>query len=174
MSEGKTLIAQEDVDIINAMVAELYNHPNASKLLSFGVAEDSLFAEINGVKAKCRPDYKRPDIQTLIDLKTAADASAAGFARAIANHNYHVQAAWYLDVAYAAENIYYDQFVFICQEKKPPYAIATYVLDDESIETGRVKYQELLALYQWCRDNDSWKGYPESLQVISLPGWAKY
>lgn len=172
-NEGKTLLTHEQLTLIDEMLVELYKHPTAIKLLSGGVAEDSLFAEIDGIKAKCRPDYKRPDLSCLIDLKTTVDASWLGFSKAIANFKYDVQAAWYLDVASLAEQVNYEQFVFICQEKKPPYAVAIYVADNEMIEIGREKYRELLLTYQDCLDNDSWPGYPQVVQVISLPGWAK-
>jgi exodeoxyribonuclease VIII len=171
-NEGKTVLEKEELTLIDEMIAELYKHPTAKKLLSGGVAEDSLFAEIDGVKAKCRPDYKREDLSCLIDLKTTIDASWQGFSRAISNFNYHIQAAWYLDVASLAEQVKYEQFVFICQEKKPPYAIAIYVADNEMVEIGREKYQELLQTYQHCKDNDVWPGYPQVVQVISLPPWA--
>jgi len=172
-NEGKTLLTQEDVTIIDEMIAVLYKHPTASKLLSDGIAEDSLIAEIDGVKAKCRPDYSRPDLNILIDLKTTVDASWIGFSKAVANFNYHIQSAWYLDVANLAAEPIYKQFVFIAQEKKPPYAIAIYVADNEMIELGREKYLELLDTYKYCMDNDVWPGYPQVIQVISLPGWAK-
>lgn len=172
--QGKTVITREDRDKISLMIEVLYAHETVQKLLTNGIPEDSLFADMNGVPGKCRPDYKRPDIGVLIDLKSAVDASPKGFSKAIANYNYHIQSAWYLDLVNLAETTNYEQFVFIVQEKEPPFAVAVYVADYEMIEMGRLRYEELLMVYKFCRDNDVWPGYPDKVQIISLPGWAKY
>ena len=94
-----------------------------------------------------------------MDLKTAHDANYKEFQRAIANLKYYLQGALYLDAAREATKIPYDSFVFVVQEHKAPHEVAVYVLDDESVEIGRAEYQELLARYQACVDNDSWPGY---------------
>lgn len=64
-------------------------------------------------------------------------------------------------------------FVFIAVEKKPPYAVAVYVLDEESTQLGRAQYRADLNAYAQCLANDNWPGYGDKVQTISVPGWAK-
>lgn len=62
-------------------------------------------------------------------------------------------------------------FVFIAVEKKPPYAVGVYVLDAESVELGRAVYRHDLQRYAECKANDTWPGYGDKIQTISVPGW---
>jgi len=61
-------------------------------------------------------------------------------------------------------------FVFI--EKKPPYAVAVYELDEESVEKGRELYAQDLKLYKECKEWDHWPAYSSKVQTLSLPKWA--
>jgi len=138
-----------------------------------GIKEKPLIAPVAGVLCKIKPDIQKPDVRTLVDLKTAHDAQFREFQRAIANLDYHIQGSLYLDVGKEATGIDYDAFVFLVQEHKEPHEVAVYVLDDESVEIGRNEYTELLARYQVCVENDNWPGYPQQTGSIGLPGWAK-
>lgn len=171
---GRQAITREDQEILNSMAKALWSHDLAMKLLADGTAEDSLFADISGCKVKVRPDYKRPDVRVLIDLKTASDASISAFSRAVATYRYHVQAAFYLDVANQIEgDSIYQDFIFIVQEKAPPYAVAVYVADDSLVSRGRELYLEDLAVYARCLASDEWPGYPQTPTIITLPRWAQ-
>ena len=64
-------------------------------------------------------------------------------------------------------------FVFIAQEKKPPYAVGVFLLDEESEDQGREEYRELLKQYSACKNSNAWPAYPSTVQEISLPRWAK-
>lgn len=64
-------------------------------------------------------------------------------------------------------------FVFIAVEKKPPYAVGVYVLDEESMALGAAQYRHDLNTYAECLANDNWPGYGDKVQTISVPGWAK-
>lgn len=62
-------------------------------------------------------------------------------------------------------------FVFIAVEKKPPHAVGVYVLDAESVELGRLQYRADLDRFAECVKADSWPGYGDKVQTISVPGW---
>jgi exodeoxyribonuclease VIII len=64
-----------------------------------------------------------------------------------------------------------NNFVFIAVEKKPPYAVGVYVLDEESVELGRAQYRANLRTYTECLQADKWPGYGDKVQSISVPGW---
>lgn len=62
-------------------------------------------------------------------------------------------------------------FVFIAVEKRPPYAVGVYVLDEESVEIGRAQYRADLNRFAECVTTDSWPGYGDRIQTISVPAW---
>jgi hypothetical protein len=62
--------------------------------------------------------------------------------------------------------------VFAVVESEYPYARAAYMLDDEAMRKGREHNVHARALYAACAERDQWPGYPETIQVLSLPAWA--
>lgn len=62
-------------------------------------------------------------------------------------------------------------FVFIAVEKKPPYAVAVYVLDEDSMVSGRAQYRANLNTLEQCLIADKWPGYGDKVQTISVPAW---
>lgn len=64
-----------------------------------------------------------------------------------------------------------DYFVFVAVEKKAPYAVGVYVLDADSVASGRAQYLDALNIYAKCLANDNWPGYSDKVQTISVPAW---
>jgi len=146
-ASGKTVLRNEEMANIIGMKTSILSHPIAKKMLQGGEAEYSYYSKDTetGIETKCRPDYKNGG--TLIDIKTAQDASYEGFSRAIVNLGYLVQAAYYLDVFNASEGENYKDFHFIVVENKAPFAVAIYRLDEAQIEFGRKQYKKALKKY---------------------------
>lgn len=160
------------------MVVSVRSHAGAERLLASGLAEMSGFwiDRETGIECKCRPDFLSMAGETvtgIVDVKTCCDASADGFARAIATLGYDVQAAFYQDGLKAVTGRTIP-FYFIAVEKEAPFAVAAYKASDEVIEVGRAKYRGALKLLQWCRTNGSWPGYQPNgeVETINLPRWA--
>ncbi|MNS90853.1 hypothetical protein D3C72_1249210 [compost metagenome] len=61
--------------------------------------------------------------------------------------------------------------MFIAVEKKFPYAVGVYVLDNESNEHGRAKYRASLDMFAACERSGVFPGYGDKIQTISLPAW---
>ena len=160
---ARTVLTADQHDTVLAIADTLQALPEYRDVTSGGGdVEVSAFWEDGGLQLKGRADWIGGG--TLIDLKTAADASPAGFARSIARYRYHVQAAMYCDAFRA------DRFVFVAIEKVPPFAAGVYTLDDASLEQGRIEYRRALAGIRECSASDHWPSYGAS--EISLPGWA--
>lgn len=147
-------------------------HPIASKLFSGGQAETSHFWSDNGTECKCRPDYLRTDIKTVIDFKTAQDASPDEFTKAAYKYRYHVQAAWYLDGLNKC-GIGVENFIFVVCETKPPYNVMCYVADEYMLKLGRAEAEKNLETYKKCAETGTWYGYEEKPKIndLSLPEW---
>lgn len=171
--DGKHILGVEDMDLCLSVADAVRSHPRAAALLSAGQPEVSALWKDPGFSVRCRArfDWITPD-GLLLDLKTTQDASPRGFAKSCANFRYHVQAAWYLDAYQAATGDLPMGFVFIAVEKTAPYAVALYELDAEAIELGRMTAFRDLARYANAREFDTWPGYAESIQPLSLPRWA--
>lgn len=176
---GKTLIEAKDYQILADMMGSLSDHPAASSLLGAkGYAEASAYWRDpkTDLLLRCRPDFWRED-GIIVDVKTTVDASLEEFSRSVAKWRYHVQAAFYLDglreaVAQSGSNQSAPtEFVFLAIEKKPPYAVGCYVLDDESMRLGRAEYRADLERLAEAKVSDVWPGYGATIQRIGVPLW---
>lgn len=171
--QDRPIISKSDYDATLEMRQHIFEHPAVREALLTpgGKTGYSMFCEDaeTGLQLKSRPDWISGNV--ILDLKSCQDASADGFAKTVANFGYAVQAAFYLDMAKVLD-LWMEHFVFIACEKDPPYAVAVYELDDESIEVGRRKYRKFLNRYMECVARDRWPGYPDEIQPLSLPAWA--
>jgi exodeoxyribonuclease VIII len=170
---GKRIIKAEELARIEAMARAVLDHPAAGALLRDGDSQVSYFwtDERTGLPCKGRADYVRHD-GIMIDVKTTQDASPEQFARSIGSFRYHVQAAMYLSAQVATGGPTTDQFCFIAVEKEPPYAVAVYTLDPESLAEGfRVMGRDLERL-KACVEANHFPAYSERVESIRLPKYA--
>lgn len=168
LDKGQEGLSAEIYTQVIGMQKSVMTHSIASSLLQNGDAEVSCFQNIDGVHTKARADYLRKD-GIIVDLKTTASATPTEFAKSIANFNYHRQAAWYLDLFGREMDV--ETFMFICVEKEPPYAVAVYELDADSILQGKAECERLFTIYKHCIELDDWPSYPEEVRTLSLPAW---
>lgn len=178
---GRIVLTSDQWDQVHRMRDAVMDHPVAGKLLSYGsgVAELSAYwiDPDTGALCRCRPDFWRHD-GILVDLKTTEDASPEEFARSIAKWRYHVQHPFYVDGCNHAirqgktDHKPIRAFVFVAVEKKPPYAVAVYALDPESVEIGRIEAARNLADFSRCQASGEWPGFSNKIESIGLPGWA--
>ena len=171
---GRELIAADDRAMISRMAEAVWSHPAAAALLNWqGKAETTHMwvDQATGQACKCRPDWLTENHQLIIDLKTTEDASPAGFRKSIANFRYHVQASWYLDGIEQATGTRPEQFLFVCVEKKPPYAVAVYAASPVMITIGAETAARDLDVLVTCKQANAWPGYSDQIEPISLPPW---
>ena len=93
-------------------------------------------------------------------------------AKAIANFGYYRQAGHYLSPFEKR-----DKFYMICCEKKPPYAVAVYLVSDAAVRQGQHEVQALLHQWAECIDqyglDGEWPAYEPVVHTIDLPVWAQ-
>jgi PDDEXK-like domain of unknown function (DUF3799) len=175
LSYGKPVIPAPVFSRLEAMAGAIVTHPAASELLKGGIPESSYIwvDPDTGVMCKCRPDYIQGSV--IPDLKTCQDASYEAFQRAIIEHRYHVQGAYFIDGVNAVlQDGKKRSFNLIAVEKAPPFAVAVYRLTDDALELGRAIYKEDLIKYKThIEDPTLWMGYSPKIQGMSLPPWAK-
>jgi hypothetical protein len=170
--------SRQTIEIIEGVANAIKKSP-AHKLIEGGEAELSVIStiEANGkeYQAKARLDYLKDGV--IVDLKTSSDASPDGFTKAIANYDYALQAAFYLDIC-RAEGIQANQFVFLAVETKPPYMTGIYEIDPIWLEFGRDEYRRALRIFDQIDD------YAEPIyrdlvdgslkQTLTAPAWIFY
>jgi hypothetical protein len=170
--EGKIVVEHEQMRIIDGVLHSLTTHRTARELLRVGNMEESFFWQdpVTGLVCKCRPDLWKD--RTIVDIKSTLNGSPQEFPRAIANLGYHLQAAFYLDGVSAVLGEQFQHFSIIAVEKVPPYAVATYVLDEATLDVGRMLYRRALRSLRKCKIQNYYPGYPDRLISTSLPSWA--
>lgn len=186
LAEGKAIIEdRKDYDEALRLRDAVWRKPWARAVFgSAGFNEVSYVWEDAdyGILCKARADRIVADLNgytTIVEIKTAMDASPAGFRRAIENYGYHVQAAMQLDglQALAPANRY---LVWVVLEKGAPWEVALYepegYVSSENvgplIAAGRERYKGALLQQLHCARENYWPGYANDPQPIGLPPWA--
>lgn len=180
-ARGAVPLKSEDWEQVHGMAAALREHKVASALLNLdkGVAEQSLFWQDpkTGVWLRARPDWmpvrKQGRYFIVTDYKTTRHSDRDRFAKSVAEYGYHNQAAWYLD-GIRALGLAGDEavFVFIAQEKTPPYLVGVHQIDEQSLNRGRVQNRYAIDLFHQCTTTGRWPGYSDEVELIGLPVWA--
>jgi hypothetical protein len=178
LAAGETpLLASEYAQVV-AMADAIHEHPAAALLLDpeHGDPERSLFwvDQQTGVWLRCRLDWM-PHASNgrmiLVDYKTSVSAERGEFARSAAKYGYHQQAAWYMDGVRhlgLADDV---AFVFVVQEKEPPYPVSVVELHPADIEIGAVLNRRAVDLFAECMTSGVWPGYGHGIELVELPYW---
>lgn len=181
---GKIPLKESEFQPINDMAEAVLANPSAVALFAQeGMAEASVFANDPDTGVACRarfdflPEQKERRI-VAVDVKTAVDASPAGFEKAVANHGYDTQRGHYLDVLKWATGEmphgFEPEFLFVVIEKEPPYLTAVYQLTPQWSNMGHTKAAHARALYAEAVETGVWTGYPTDINFIAPPQFALY
>jgi len=177
-AEGKIPLLAHQHDAVHAMAARLREHPLAGALLRRpGKPEQTLVWRDSRTGVRCRAmvDYLSTPRRRLIlvDYKTTSDASDDGIRSSVARYGYHQQAAWYCAGVRALGLSDDPAFLFIFQEKEPPYLARVVELDRPAMEYGEQRNRRALEIYRECVESGRWPGYSDKeITLISLPEWA--
>lgn len=180
-AEGKTPLLPHDFQVVMAMVKALREHPVARALFGLGSGrpEQSLFwrDQETGIMCRARLDWLRHNDSNrrliVPDYKTAASAAPERFERALHDYGYHRQAAWYMDGVKALDLTDNPAFVFVVQEKTPPYLVSVFEPDALALEAARHYNRQARLVYAQCQASGRWPGYSDEVELISLPPWAQ-
>lgn len=172
----KNLISNDDMIIITKMADVVKNNIFVKRLLE-GEHETSFFwdDELTGEKCKCRPDCitKVGEQYVIVDYKTTDNAETEAFRSSSIKYGYDLQAGMYLEGVKVNTGL--DcVFIFIAQEKKPPYAVNILQADEFMVKEGQRLFHDLLGIYHECRITNNWYGYegPDGgVSNLTLPKW---
>lgn len=167
INDGAIILTESDHDKIGHM-RESIDH-NASEYFTDGHAELSgyYWSKSYSEMLKIRPDYILDD--AIIDVKTCVDARESAVTRSIYQYDYHLSAAYYMDVANMIEgNDKIKRFIWVFIEKEYPYGVTVCEAHESLLEMGRDKVTNALEMYKHCSEAGEWEGY--SNEVITIYG----
>jgi len=157
---GKTPLSAGDYDNAIAMRNAVRQHPVAGPLLLKGEAEQVLqWRDALGLECKGRIDWRR-NRAAFVDLKTARLIDQYRFAAAAWALGYFHQLAFYRRGIAKLERCSREMVTaqIIAVENTPPFDVAVYEPDAESLEKADAEIDELLARLVLCRETNEWPG----------------
>jgi hypothetical protein len=178
---GKVPLLGDEWGQVIEMAQAIRRHPFAAAIFdpSRGQPEQVLvwLDEETGVWRRAMVDWL-PTAQSgrrmvVADYKTTVSAHPKSLARSVASFGYHQQAPWYLDGVAALGLDEAPAFVFVAQEKTPPYLVTVFQLDETAMHIGAQLNRRALEVYRDCTAADVWPGYSTDVEVIALPRWAE-
>lgn len=170
-ARGAVPLLTRDIAVVDAMAAALRRHPLAAPLLEMpGDTEVSLFARdrVTEVMLRARPD--RLTAHWCIDYKSTVDASPEAWKRSAFKWGYDQQAAFYLAVL-ALLDMPREAFLFVAQEKAPPFLVAVHQFDDDAMIRAEALNRRAISTFAECLATDTWPGYEPEVHTTSLPSY---
>lgn len=171
----KSIIDMDEYATCQAVSGSIRDHSKAWALIDLAnLKEVSGFFNdpLTGLFCKMRADAVCSSINTMFDIKSTLDASRIEFERSIFKYGYHRQGAHYID-GMAILGVEVEHYAIIAVEKKAPFCVAVYRLQNDIIELGRKENIQLMDMWKRCQDSGDWSGYPDLITDIGIPTWAK-
>lgn len=180
-ANGRLMIEDgEELDLVRNMAAAIHASKAAKPFLTEpGQNEVSALwlDDETGLMCKARfdrliPEFSLFGLAVVVEIKTTRDAQEWSFGKDCHTMGYAVQAASY---CHGASRILgkLPAHVFIAVENTPPHDMQVHMLDDAGLQTGLLQYRSMLNRYAECVKSGEWPGYPDKLNVLSLPKWAE-
>lgn len=168
--------------IIN-MLDSVSSHPFANKLLKNSAKEINgyFYDEELGIWFLIKPDIYKPtkSRSVMADLKSTSSAKNDQFGKSISDYGYHIQAAYYMDIAEKIQGKPVDDYYHIAVESKAPWITEVEYLLPEDVEIGRIIWRtEAERIVKCIREHKKqakkyWYGYSQSTKPkpSKLPAW---
>ena len=169
LAGDKTIVSPKDFDIVQGMSNSMKAHPLFDRLFVNGKIEHSLIWKQDDIFLKSRPDFYNDDF--IVDVKTTREESPDDFSRSILSYGYHRQAAMQIDGLSLLTGRQYKHHILFVVEKEPPYLCYMVSLDEESINQGRIEYNNVARDYAKCVKENKWPAYSQKVETIRLPEW---
>lgn len=180
-ARGAVPLLPAQYERVQAMAKALREHDTARALFApgTGLPEQSLFwtDRRTGVQLRARLDWLRhPGAGRLIvpDYKTARAVDPEAISKAVNDHGYFMQAAWYLAAVQALGLAGEDAvFVFVFQQKTAPYLVTLAELDVNALKIGRALNRRAIDLFKTCVETGRWPSYSDDVITTPLPAYAE-
>jgi hypothetical protein len=170
----RVVLKEEKLATVSAMAESVLANPQAAAALARPAHNEATVVWVDqetGIKCKGRLDRYLPEDSMVLDLKSCRDGSRDGFARAVLQHHYGLQAAWYLEgIAQTRGDV--AGFTWLTVENTAPFVCTVYEVDDCTLEHGRAVMRKLLRQHAECLRTGVWPGYATKIEQNGIPTWA--
>lgn len=166
---GRTPLKPDQFAQVEQMGIALRKHPTAGPMFERGLGQSelTLIWQDDSTGVWCRARLDRWIDPFIVDYKTTTDASPDKFRWAVEDHGYHIQRSFYLRGAHAL-GLDPAEFLFVAQEKKPPYFVGLYRISARSARIGDLLVQAALERYRDCTASGLWPGYSTEVETLTL------
>lgn len=170
------IVKQSELDNFKRMKESLLAHPKIRNILENSSNEGAYTATIEGVECKAKVDIFNKGF--IFDLKTTEDASPEAMSKFITNWDTSRQLTFYEDIV-KANGIAVNGVGIIAVEKKAPFNVGVYAIDNATLDHGRAGYKKILkklADYNDSLNTDSpvYGGYSTEIEVLVAKPWYFY
>lgn len=170
--QGYYVCKPDELEDAKKMRDAVYNHPEASRLLSGGRPEVSIRWRDPefGYLQRCRPDYLRDD-GIVSDVKTFANLTDRNIRSQIERMMYHWQSRHYLNGVNSQLGLVDNKMfahIFIDTEI---YSVRVVILGDASLDKAEEEMREHREMYANCLRANVWPAYPAGISNLELPDW---
>lgn len=159
---GKNIITTEDFGMCAKFQHSVWKNEPAAELLSKGVAEGVVRAEIEGVPCQIRMDWFNPD-KGLVDYKTTAELMF--FESEVRRWGYVRQMAFYRAVINAVTKEKVPVHI-IATEKCEPFSTGVWHLPPYILDEAEQMVFAALRRYKNCKENNMWPTGYETVRII--------
>jgi len=170
----KIPIMADDYQAVHAMAAAVDAHPLAAQLLrGDGVSERSLFWIEPVVDVWCRARLDRWALLpsgrwVAVDYKTTTSVRPRDIDKDIRTWGYWQQDDFYRRGIRGTGLDSDPAFMFVFQEKTPPYLIQVVQLSAQALMYGHQKNRQALERFRDCRTADIWPGYDDAGDILTV------
>jgi hypothetical protein len=143
-SQGKEHVSFKDWQTMTAMNIALREHLNSIMLFGCDEFEKIVAWENLEHKMLCKgkPDAISYKQKYIVDLKTTRNANPESFKETIIEQRYHMQAAYYCDA------LGFKDYYIYAIEKTKPHCVCLYKLSSETLEKGRILYNDAMSKFK--------------------------
>ena len=178
---GLTPIKPAEHEQLQAMAEAIRRHPEASVLLSpdYGMHEATIVWQdpATGVWHRAMLDvlpHRNPARRPIIvDYKSATSAEPEALRKAFHRLGYHQQEDLYRAAVRDGLGWPAPGFLFVFQEKTPPYLITVVELDPVAQSIGAARNHWARTVYRRCVEAGEWPAYVTGIHMLSLPRWVE-
>lgn len=163
---GKEIVTVKEVARAQVIADEVLKDARVTSRLAGKTLEQSIAGKLCGVDVAGTPDAY--DADTIIDVKTTADASIGGFQWQAKRMAYPIQLVWYADMLRSAGLADVKTHLLIAIETKAPFDVTIHELEPITIITARRQYTRWLEQVIECERTGVWPGYAAEVQPLTM------
>src|SRR5208337_3579998 len=135
LNASRTILTQDEARISKEIAKAVRSDATAMKYLELGEPEVTLEWTLGERHCKGRIDWFTGG-PIIVGLNTTRDCRPYQFGSQAAKLDYAIQWAWYAD-GFEANSGKTPRMVEVVVESAPPYAVATYLIEDDLLVQGR-------------------------------------